>query len=148
MRLRDWGRRTTPEEFPLQYRAQFHAESVFQCEDPQTGYHGLTFVRRRGPYNFDFLSPRNNYITVTFVTDKPNSGVIDYVRIKTRWRSCLVDVRPVTMTATKRPGTRYRFDSTPWRSRFVTTRLWTSTSLNLKTMPTLSGIGTLPLLTA
>ena len=48
MRLRDWGRRTTPEEFPLQYRAQFHAESVFQCEDPQTGYHGLTFVRRRG----------------------------------------------------------------------------------------------------
>ena len=88
MRLRDWGRRTTPEEFPLQYRAQFHAESVF-----------------------DFLSPRNNYITVTFVTDRPNSGVIDYVRIKTRWRSCLVDVRPVTMTATKRPGTRYRFDS-------------------------------------
>jgi hypothetical protein len=111
MRLRDWGRRTTPEEFPLQYRAQFHAESVFDCKDPQTGYHGLTFVRRRGPYNFDFLSPRNNYITVTFVTDRPNSGVIDYVRIKTRWRSCLVDVRPVTMTATKRPGTRYRFDS-------------------------------------
>ena len=77
MRLRDWGRRTTPEEFPLQYRAQFHAESVFQCET-RDWLSWFDFVRRRGLHNFDFLSPRNNYITVTFVTDKPNSGVIDY----------------------------------------------------------------------
>lgn len=109
MRAREWARATTQDEFPLPYRAQFHAESVLDCKETSSNLSGLTYVGRRGAYIFDFITPRDNHVTVTFLTERSkNRGKIKFVRIKTGTRVILVDVGPVTMVKPVKEGSEYR----------------------------------------
>ncbi len=109
MNVRDWVKPIPSTEFPMHYRAQFHAEAVLECRDPASGLTGLSYIGRRGPYIFDFISPRDNHITVTFLTEKPgNRGKVCFVRIKTGKRNILLDLRPVIMVKPINDGEQFR----------------------------------------
>lgn len=109
MRTREWARATSADEFPYVYRAQFHAEAVLDCKEPNSNLTGLTYSGRRGAFVFDFISPRDNHVTVTFLTEKPNNrGRIHFVRVKSGKRNILVDVRPVIMVKPVKEGSEYR----------------------------------------
>ena len=109
MNARDWVKPIPTEQFPMRYRAQFHAEAVLECKDPKSGLRGLSYIRKRGPYIFDFMSPRDNHVTVTFLTEKPgNRGKVCFVRIKTGKRNILIDLRPVIMVKTINDGDQFR----------------------------------------
>jgi len=109
MRTRDWVKPIPTEEFPMRYRAQFHAEAVLQCKDPLSGLSGLVYVGKRGPYIFDFYSPTNRRVTVTFLTELPgNRGKVCFVRIMTGRRNILLDLRPVIMVKLINNGDQFR----------------------------------------